>query len=68
MNFRHLKILLVALGLVFIAQGCFLPPPPGPYHHHHHRGYRHHSSIQQSETQMTAQDSGDLGGQGQVSR
>ena len=69
MNFRYLKILLVVLGLVFIAQGCF--PPPSPYRHHHHRGYRHHSSIQQSEqptVQMTAQNGGDSGGYEQVSR
>jgi hypothetical protein len=64
MNFRYLKILLVALGLVFISQGCFVPPPY-PYRHHHHRHYRHgHSSLQQSDQSgvyRTAQINGDSG-------
>jgi hypothetical protein len=69
MNFRYLKILLAALGLVFISQGCFLPPPPYPYRHHH---YRHrYSSLQQSDQSMvhrTAQTNGDLGMHDEVSR
>ena len=72
MSFRYLKILLVALGLVFISQGCFVPPPPSPYRHHHHRYYRHgHSSLQQSDQSMvhqTAQINGDLGMHDEVSR
>ena len=73
MSFRYLKILLVALGLVFISQGCFVPPPPSPYrHHHHHRHYRHgHSSLQQPDQSMvhrTAQINGDSGMRGEVSR
>jgi hypothetical protein len=65
MSFRYLKILLVALGLVFGLQGCFIPPPPYPYRYHHHYYYRHgHSSLQQSDqsmTQWTAQNSADSG-------
>ena len=64
MNFRYLKILLVALGLVFVSQGCFIPPPPYPYRHHH-------SSLQQSDQSMvhqTAQINGDLGMHDEVSR
>jgi hypothetical protein len=69
MNFRYLRILLVALGLVFVSQGCFIPPPSYPYRHHH---YRHrHSSLQQSDQSMvhqTAQINGDLGMRDEVSR
>ena len=72
MSFRYLKILLVALGLVFISQGCFVPPPPSPYRYHHHHYYRHgHSSLQQSDQSMvhrTAQIDGDSGMHDEVSR
>jgi len=73
MSFRYLKILLVALGLAFISQACFVPPPPGYYPYHHHHYYRHgHSSLQQSDQSMvhrTAQINGDSAmqvGEGQV--
>ena len=53
MSFRYLKIMLVALALVFISQGCF-PPPPSPIHHRHNYRHWHGSSLQQSP-QPTAQ-------------
>jgi hypothetical protein len=47
MNYRYLKIGWIALAVVFISQGCFLPPPPPYYHHDHHGRHRHWSSLEQ---------------------
>ena len=70
MNLRYLRILLIGLVLVFLSQGCFFPPPPF-YHDHHHRHYRHrygYSSQQSPEAvaQLTIQNGGEFGDQGEV--
>ncbi len=65
MNIQPLKILAVILALFFLS-GCAVFVRDED---HHHRGHwHHHSSLQQSGVQMTAQDSGDSGSQEQVSR
>lgn len=72
MNLRYLKILLIGLALVFLSQGCFFPPPPPFYHNHHDRHYRHrHGYSQQSPkpvAQLTIQNGGEFGDQGEVAR
>ena len=72
MSFRYLKILLVALGLVFISQGCFPPPPPYPSRHHHYHDRRwHRSSLeqpQQSMVQLANRNGEDLSYQGEVAK
>lgn len=55
MNFRYLKIMGFVLALFFLS-GCavFIREDDHPHH------YRHwHSSLQQSDVQITAQNSGD---------
>jgi hypothetical protein len=48
MNLRHLTILLIALALAFIFQGC-LPPPPNPFSYNHDGHHdRLRSSLEQS--------------------
>jgi hypothetical protein len=71
MNFRRLTILVIALMLVFISQGCLPPPPPpwsSPYHHHDHLGrHRHWSSLEQpvqSVAQLTDRNAEEVGTQG----
>ena len=71
MNLRYIKILLIALALVFLSQGC-LPPPP-PYHHDHNRHHRHRHgySSQQSPrpvAQLFIQNGGEFSYQGEVAR
>jgi hypothetical protein len=59
MDFRYLKILAIGLALVFVTQGCAVVVRDRDYHHH--RGYRHHSSLQQSDrfaAQVIAQNTG----------
>ncbi len=64
MNFRYLKIWMIALALVFATQGCAVFVRD---HDHHHR-YRHHrdwrSSVEQttqSMAQLTEQNGEDSG-------
>ncbi len=70
MNLRYLKILLIGLALLFVSQGCFVPPPPYYHrHHHHHGGHRHGYSSQQSPkavAQLTIQNGGEFGDQGEA--
>lgn len=65
MNIQPFKIFVMILAL-FLLSSCAVFVRDGD---HHHRGHwHHHSSLQQSEVQMTAQNSGDSGSQEQVSR
>jgi hypothetical protein len=65
MNIRPPKISVVILAL-FLLSICAVFVRDGD---HHHRGrWHHHSSLQQSGVQMTAQNSGDSGSQVQVNR
>ena len=69
MNIRLLKIFVVILSLFFLSScAVFVRDEDWDHHYHHNHEYWHHSSLQQSETRMAAQDSGDSGGQGQVGR
>ncbi len=56
MNIKPLKILVLILATLFLSSCAVFVRDD-----HHHRRYRHHwrSSLQQSEAQMTAQNSGD---------
>ena len=69
MNIQPLKIFVVILSLFFLSScAVFVRDEDWDHHYHHNHEYWHHSSLQQSETRMAAQDSGDSGGQGQVGR
>ena len=65
MDFRYLKILAIALVLVFATQGCAVFVRDRDYHHHR-RGWHHSSLLQtdQSTAQMTSRTSEDSGGRG----
>jgi outer membrane biogenesis lipoprotein LolB len=56
MNIKPLKIFVLILATLFLSSCAVFVRDD-----HHHRRYRHHwrSSLQQSEAQMTAQNSGD---------
>ncbi len=60
MNFRYLKILMIALALVFATQGCAVFVRDSDHHHRyrHHRDWR--SSVEQS-TQPMAQFADQIG-------
>lgn len=64
MNIPHLKMFAIILALFFLSSCAIFVRDED----HHHRGHWHHSSLQQSGVQMTAQNSGDWVGQEQVSR
>jgi hypothetical protein len=69
MNIQPLKIFVVILALFFLSScAVFVRDEDWDHHHYHNHEYRHHSSLQQSETQMTAQDSRDSGGLAQVAK
>ena len=62
MNIRSLKIFLVILAVIFLSSCAVFVRDD-----HRHRGRpHHHSSVQQSGVQMTAQNSGDSGDHEQV--
>jgi hypothetical protein len=64
MNIRPVKIFMVILAVIFLSSCAVFVRDD-----HHHRGrWRHHSSLEQSGVQMTAQNNGDLGGHEQVNR
>jgi hypothetical protein len=70
MNLRYLKILLIGLALIFLAQGC-LPPPPPFYHDHHHYRHRYGYSLQQSPktvAQLAVQNGGEISSQREAAR
>jgi hypothetical protein len=50
MNLRHLTILLIALALAFIFQGCLPPPPPPNPFSYNHDG--HHDRLRSSLEQL----------------
>jgi hypothetical protein len=56
MNTKPSKIFVLVLAALFLSSCAVFVRDD-----HHHRGYRHHwrSSLQQSEAQTTAQNSGD---------
>jgi hypothetical protein len=73
MNFRYIKILMVALVLVFATQGCAVfvrdRDPHYRYRHwdDHGRRRKHHSSLQQSpQSVVQLANSEDSGHKGQV--
>ena len=72
MNFRYIKILMIALALVFVTQGCAVVVRDRDYDHHyryHHRGWR--SSVEQSTlsiAQSVGQNGEYSGHQQQVAR
>ncbi len=67
MNFQYIKILLAALVLIFISQGCLPPPPP---HYHHHYRHWHGSSQQQSQAlaRLANQHGGDSTYEGELGK
>jgi len=63
MGSQYIRIFVMVLALLFLSS-CAVFVRDEDWHHHRH-GYRHYSSLQQSDQstgQMTAQNSGDAGG------
>ena len=70
MNTQYLKTMAFVLALFFLS-GCAVVVRDDDWHYRHYRGYRHHSSLQQSNqstAQITAQNDRGSGSHKQVSR
>ena len=63
MNTQYLKTMAFVLALLFLSS-CAVVVRDDDWHYRHYRGYRHHSSLQQSNqslSQMAAQNTGESG-------